>query len=358
MVPRQVSYGSGDTFVLLGQENMKTKAGEIEDMPFYELLTTNIPNILSHEIDVVGGLAPRGWNGVTLIKEMGVDRFSFCFPADNQKNGYLIWNDSPAPAHFNQMPVAGANPTYWSLPVSDFALSSSSGSVPLNFKGECIVDSGTSLITLDEEVLNSLTDHINKFDEKSGFECNDQNLHKYPNLVFNLGGKTHRFRPNDYIMYTETEEVPDTVKQFMMPFMGMMQGAQQPAAGQKKCVLMFTPPMEKGTCILGMPFMRNYYTTFNRVDRTVETALHDGNCNMGVPVAKKGLNMRQKLDSQPMTLKRIDVSKLQFSTGFMSLWSKHQANKKSKLEITVDKAVGQKSGLLLREKLPPANQSK
>merc|ERR1719473_1110422 len=116
------------------------------------------------------------------------------------------------------------------------------------------------------------------------------------------------------MMYTDVEqqEVPEMVRPFLNPF--KFQEKEGNATAKKKCVLMFTPPMEKGTCILGMPFMRNYYTTFNRVDHTVSTALHDGSCNMGVP--KEGLNLRQKIDG-PMTLKRIDTSKLQFSNGFL-----------------------------------------
>jgi hypothetical protein len=336
IVPRKVSYGSGDTFVLLGSENIATKAGEVEDMPFYELLTTNIPNILTHEIDVVAGLGPRGWKGVTLIKEMKVDRFSFCFPADNKKDGYLIWNDDVPPEHFNEMKVPGETPTYWSVPAHDFALTSEQGAVPLDFKGECIVDSGTSLITLDKETLAQVERHLNTFEGQKGFECTDETLNKYPDLVFNLAGKPHRFRPHDYMMYTETQEVPETIRPFLNPF--LMQ--KEVANSTKKCVMMFTPPMEKGTCILGMPFMRNYYTTFDRTTGTVHTALHDGECNMGV---KKGLQLRQKVD-QPMKLRRIDVSKLQFSSGFMSLWNKN--------EQALKEALGFKDeGLQLREKL-------
>jgi hypothetical protein len=337
IVPRKVSYGSGDTFVLLGEEDIETKAGHVKGMPFYELLTTNIPNILTHEIDVVAGLAPRGWKGVTLIKEMKVDRFSFCFPADNKKNGYLIWNDDAPPEHFNKMPVPGDTPTYWSVKAHDFALTSEKGSVPLKFNGECIVDSGTSLITLDKETLDQVTEHLNTFEQGAGFECTEETLNQYPDLVFHLHGQPHRFRAQDYMMYTETQEIPESVRPFLNPFMMN----QKPEAGKKKCVMMFTPPMEKGTCILGMPFMRNYYTTFNRVDKTVHTALHDGNCNMGTP-EKKGLQLRQKVASK-QTLRRIDVSKLQFSDGFRSLWNQYQQSQKA-MQLSED-------GLQLREKL-------
>jgi hypothetical protein len=357
IVPRSVSYGSGDTFVLLGTENIATKAGEVTGMPFYELLTTNIPNILTHEIDVVAGLAPRGWKGVTLTKEMDVDRFSFCFPSDNKKNGYLIWNDDVPPAHFNTMKVPGESPTYWSVPASDFAFTSEKGSVPLKFKGECIVDSGTSLITLDKETLQQVEEHLTTFEGKSGFECNDETINQYPDLVFNLAGNAHRFRPNDYMMYTEAEQVPDTIKQFLNPF--KLGQKQEKDAPKKKCVRMFTPPMEPGTCILGMPFMRNYYTTFNRVDRTISTALHDGSCNMGVPTKDhEGLKLRQKWEEKhiSMKLRRIDTSKLQFSNAFLTLWDKHQSAEKA-LEQAVDNAAAavgiaqKKDGLLLREKV-------
>merc|ERR1719482_670657 len=152
------------------------------------------------------------------------------------------------------------------------------------------------------------------------------------------------------MMFTETEEVPELIRPFLNPF----KMSEKKEGSQKKCVLMFTPPMEKGTCILGMPFMRNYYTTFDRVGRTVSTALHDGSCNMDVP--HEGLKLRQKWEESKMQLRRIDVSKLQFSDGFMSLWNKHQAAEKA-LEQAVDNAAAavgiaqKKDGLLLREKV-------
>jgi len=348
-VPRKISYGSGDTFVLLGQEEIGSKGGAVRSMPFYELLTTNIPNILTHELDVVAGMGPRGWKGVTLLKSMQVDYFSFCFPADNRKNGYLIWNDRPPPAHFNRMVVPGEAPTYWSLKANEFALRSSKGSAPMSFDGECVVDSGTSLITLDKESLRQVTDHLDTFDKKSGFECNDKTLNQFPDLTFKLQGKDHRFRAHDYMMYTETDDEPDFVNPFLLPFKMGQQGGKS----SKKCVLMFTPPMEKGMCILGMPFMRNYYTTFNRPEGTVNTMLHDGMCNMG-----RIQNFRQKLETEspPMTLRRIDTSKLQFSDGFMRLWDKHQAAEKA-LEKAVDAAAAamgipqSKDGLLLKQKV-------
>jgi len=364
-VPRVVSYGSGDTFVLLGTEKIGNAIGEVDDMPFYELETTNIPNILQHDIDVVGGLGPRGWTGATLTKALGVDRFSFCFPKDNKKDGFLIWNDNVPPAHFNTMAVSGATPTFWGLPMTELALSSpGSGHSPLDFKGECIVDTGTSLITLDKKALDSVQSHLDQFsDTHKGLECNDANLNKFPDITFNLAGKPHRFKPSDYIMYTEGESVPDEIAPFVSAFNSFGQAIGSPfqIAGEskKQCVMMFTPPMEDGTCILGMPFMRNYYTTFDRTDRSVHTMLHDGNCNMGVAKAATGPSFHQKLNTaastetttrEPMTLRKIDLSKLKFSTGFMNLWSKHQAAQKA-IEKTVDKVVGRKKGLQLHEKV-------
>merc|ERR1719428_1516166 len=199
------------------------------------------------------------------------------------------------------------------------------------------------------------------------------------------------------MMYTETSEVPETTRPFLYPFM-LNQNQPKKESGEKKCVLMFTQPMEKGTCILGMPFMRNYYTTFNRKMGTVSTALHDGNCNMGMtdaaaaadaaaaPLEAKeaknpfeawtsawnkvsSVSFRQKLDTTRQTLKRIDLNKVMFSDGFMSLWQKHQNAEAKKLEAAVDKAAEKaglpaakggmllkgdkaKDGLLLREEKP------
>merc|ERR1719214_288568 len=126
------------------------------------------------------------------------------------------------------------------------------------------------------------------------------------------------------MMYSEVE-APESVQPFMNPF--AMYNTPQYKNAKKKCVLMFTPPMEKGTCILGMPFMRNYYTVFDRKARTVSTALHDGTCNMhgekkqetsfwkGLGFDKLGLHEERKARPR-MQLRKIDVSKLQFSSGF------------------------------------------
>merc|ERR1719164_298383 len=103
-------------------------------------------------------------------------------------------------------------------------------------------------------------------------------------------------------MYTDYEEwVFPSFEEFMQPFWW----AQNWTATKKRCVLMFTKPMEEGTCILGMPFMRNYYTLFDRETKTISTALHDGNCNMDAPQA--GLQLRQKVQTK-QSLRRIDVS--------------------------------------------------
>merc|ERR550537_583728 len=109
------------------------------------------------------------------------------------------------------------------------------------------------------------------------------------------------------------------------PF-GCMMNMGTPGNGtamkKKKCVLMFTPPMENNMGILGMPFLRNYYTVFDRSAKSVSTALHDGNCNMkkdGEPT----LSLRQKV-REHQTLRRIDITKLQFSQAFRTLYDKHQ----------------------------------
>merc|ERR1719393_895493 len=130
--PKQIEYGSGDTVVLTGSDTIGLKGGKclVEHMPFYELMATDISQILTHDIDIVAGLAPNKFTGIQLLKEMNMHRFSFCFNKDTTKDGMLVWSDNePSDQkgfHFFSAPVSGSA-NYWSIKVDDMALQHSQG---------------------------------------------------------------------------------------------------------------------------------------------------------------------------------------------------------------------------------------
>merc|ERR1719453_2374404 len=163
--PKSIEYGSGDTVVLTGSETIGLKGGKclVKHMPFYELMATDISQILTHDIDIVAGLAPNQFTGTQLVKEMKMDRFSFCFNKDTTKDGMLVWQENePADQegfHFFSAPVSGAA-NYWSVKVDNLELKDQDdkGKSLIGCEEGCtaIVDTGTSLLTLDDGTLKNL----------------------------------------------------------------------------------------------------------------------------------------------------------------------------------------------------------
>merc|ERR1719191_1190971 len=122
--PEAISYGSGDTFVLPGTDHVSFIDGQCVQpgVKFMELVQTDIPQLIGHEIDAIGGLGPKKFEPITFSSQMGVDRFSFCFMSNTSQPGQLIWNDytpeeNPSNFKFTTMPNRGKE--YWAVKASD-----------------------------------------------------------------------------------------------------------------------------------------------------------------------------------------------------------------------------------------------
>jgi len=283
---------------------------------FQELVQTDIPQLVGHEIDAIGGLGPKKFEPLTFSSQMGVDRFSFCFMSNTSQPGQVVWNDYTPEENkdfkFTTMPNKGKD--YWAVKASDFTLvapgkdSKKVGCV--DKECYCVVDTGTSLITLDKDTLKEVEVILNDFEKNTGMKCNEQNLKEFPTIKFYLDGHEHQFRPEDYLMYTTVDELPDHVSKALHFTAKMFPWLKEPES-KKECVMMFTPPMKDGLCILGMPFFRNYYVTMDREARTISTAPHDGECRPA-----KASFMQSEIAP---SMKSIDISKATFSKAFHKL---------------------------------------
>jgi hypothetical protein len=317
--PEAISYGSGDTFVLPGTDHVSFIDGQCAQpsVKFQELVQTDIPQLIGHDIDAIGGLGPKKFEPITFASQMGVDRFSFCFMSNSSKPGQVIWNDykpEENPQGFKYVTMANKGKDYWSVKASDFTLavpgkdSKKVGCV--DKECYCVVDTGTSLITLDKDTLKEVEGILNDFEKNTGMKCNEQNLKEFPTIKFYLDGHEHHFRPEDYLMYTEIDELPAHVSKALHFTAKVFPWLKEPES-KKECVMMFTPPMNDGLCILGMPFFRNYMVTMDREARTISTASHDGECKPA-----KASFMQQDLEPK---MKEIDVSKIHLSRSYLKL---------------------------------------
>lgn len=323
--PEKIAYGSGDTFVLPGTDTVSFVGDKCRSVgvKFMELISSDIPQLLSHDIDAVAGIGPMGFDRPQFLKQMGVSRFSFCFMGDTNKPGTVIWNDfkaqeNPEGFQFTTMPNHGTD--YWAVKVSDFTVAPKTGNHQkvgcVDETCYCVVDTGTSLITLDQNTLKHFETVLNHFEKTSGITCNDETLHKFPTLKFYLEGKEHEFKPADYLMYTNVDQIPSYVREMIHFTSNMFPSLAKDAGSKKECVMMFTPPMAKGMCILGMPFFRNYMVTFDRAERTISTARHDGECKP----ARAGF-----WNAMPQNhIKSIDASYLRVSSAYTRLTQMHK----------------------------------
>jgi hypothetical protein len=317
--PEAISYGSGDTFVLPGTDHVSLIDNQClqPGVKFMELVQTDIPQLLGHEIDAIGGLGPKKFEPITFSSQMGVDRFSFCFMSNTSQPGQVIWNDyspeeNPAGFKFTTLPVKGKD--YWAVKASDFTLSAPGKDSKkvgcVEKECHCVVDTGTSLITLDKDTLNEVETILNDFEKNTGMKCNEDNIKEFPTIKFYLEGKEHHFRPEDYLMYTEVNELPEHVTKALHFTAKVFPWLKEPES-KKECVMMFTPPMNDGLCILGMPFFRNYMVTMDREARTISTAPHDGECRPA-----KSSFMQTQRSAQ---MKTIDASKFRLSKAYLQL---------------------------------------
>jgi len=321
--PEAISYGSGDTFVLPGLDQVSFLDQQCSQpaVKFMELVQTDIPQLIGHEIDAIGGLGTNKWEPLSFSSQMGIDRFSFCFMQDMKAAGQVVWNDyhpSENPGFkFNTMKVNGNE--YWALKATDFTVAAPGKDSKkvgcVDTECHCVVDTGTSLITLDKNTLGEVETILEDFEKNTGMKCNERNLKEFPTIKFYLEGNEHHFRPEDYLMYTEVSSLPEHITKALHFTSQVFPWLKEPHA-EKECVLMFTPPMNDGLCILGMPFFRNYYVTMDRQARTISTAPHDGECRP----AKASF-----MQSQAHTMKSIDLSKITFSKAYHKL-SKIEGN--------------------------------
>jgi len=144
--------------------------------------------------------------------------------------------------------AAISDPGYWQFTLSDIVLNGSSLGF-CNSKTGCqaVVDTGSSLIMGPKRMVNSLENVL----LKNVKNCKD--LSALPSLGFRVGNRTLNLEPEDYM-----------------------------DVGPKTCLFSFldVPDTGKGPLVvLGMPFLRKYYTVFD---------FTEGRQRLGFALAKHG----------------------------------------------------------------------
>lgn len=270
----------------------------------------------------------------SLLETLGVKTFSVCLGRAPGSSGWLVWNDDSSRSlpTFQHFPVAGT--ITWSLQVTSVSFQGwKGGAQPLGCQeGGCgaIIDTGTSLLALPTKMYRKIYDLL----QTMGQDCSD--LSKFPDLTLTVGGQELRFGPDSYIGVM-TGQADSAVEKYIhmedhihhneddLPIegqRGLVQLRQnrtnaRPVVrkrGQGKrraqCQLLLMDLGDEVTqlgplMILGMPFFREYYTTFE-LDST------DGKRRLAVAHADEQCRPRSaaSLRARRLEPRRVDVSGL------------------------------------------------
>lgn len=221
---------------------------------------------------------------LSLLESLGVTSFSVCLGRASGSSGWLVWNDgaSRTMPNFQRYPVAGS--ITWSLQVSSVALHGlDSGKQAIGCEGGCgaIIDTGTSLFAVPTTMYKKIYDLL----KSSGQDCRD--LSKFPDLTLTIAGQEMRFGPDSYIgemtgqgsdevekylhrnTQLDSEDEPQS-EQSHSPMVQLRQNRTREASrtrARASCQLLLMDLGDEVTqlgplMILGMPFFREYYTTF------------------------------------------------------------------------------------------------
>lgn len=337
------AYGSGTLFVLKGYEHVEVGPLAANNQSFGEIYNHDMAVLKHSEFEAIAGMGPPGsevymsemreadkallrniYRKVhpkhslpdklkpasvphelqkSLLENLGVHRFSVCLGRQRGSPGHLIWNenDPRTVKGFSMLSVVGQ--IHWGVELHNARIAAkvdhmkgTHGKVFCEHGCGAIIDTGTSLIATPQDVLEAFEDVIAKLDP----ECN--NIGDLPDLVFNLGGVEFRLPPESYVGKFIDDSIPHAVWD-VLHFKPV----------RKECVVLLMKGGGKTQYgplwIIGMPFFREYYTTFEYVStgkkgRTIHTAPASADCE---PEENPSLLAAHKPKRQPLM---IDASKL------------------------------------------------
>lgn len=268
----QLTYGSGTVLGSEAYDSVQIGPMRANQVPFWEGIEAEMKQLLAQSsFQAIAGLGPtspdtrllrplaagneRAW--AALLPAMGVRRFSICLGRLPGSDGYIVWNDdarSKDPVLFQKVPVPPTG--YWMAHLTDVRLG---GTQVACGRGGCggIVDSGTSLMAMPKEHLKSLREAI------VGLDPDCRLLGNLPPLTFRLGGVPLSLSADAYLAEFEGDaDVHGFHGEDKAQRGGWNRTNQTERSCQPSLVEVALTTSMGPTWILGMPFLREYYTVF------------------------------------------------------------------------------------------------
>jgi len=210
-----------------------------------------------------------------LLSNFGAQLFSVCLGRRPGSKGFFVWNDTSAleqPGLFYSIPVVGRHT--WAVQMSKVHLAENgpavegAATIPLPGCSGCtaIADSGTSLLVLPTE---SVDHFVKVLSTRLSPSCD--NLDQLPSIVFSINGFEFSLGPDAYMGH-----LTGSVPAYMADVASFRRVALKGEAA--KCTVAVMESYSRTTYgplwILGIPFFRKYYATFDLGKDTSKRSLH------------------------------------------------------------------------------------
>lgn len=287
-------FGSGPVLSQKGYENVRIGNSQsmysVANMPFWQILDHEIavwgPNAkfsgivgMAHVPTIPQGYGADGSTDSTLLQSLGINTFAFCLQRGTlEAPGWMVIEPSYNHALFRTLDVVGQ--VHWGVQMTEFGAPGVVAANPCNPSCGAIVDSGTSLIAVPP----AAADFVAALEDLIAEDCS--NIASLPVLRMNLGGVMVDLPPQAYVMQVNGMTMKNTTI-----WDAVFKGPKFKKS--KSCTTAFME-MDKDTqfgpmFILGMPFMRYYYTVFDRGNRKIHISQANSACEAVGPYGGVGL---------------------------------------------------------------------
>merc|ERR1719160_1079331 len=234
---------------------------------------------------------------LVMLEKMGINEFAICLEKANGSPGWMVTGPRVAsltasPA-FTGMNVVGQ--MHWGVKLTEVG---PGGWDPCNPSCGAIIDSGTSLIAASAEALSALGSLIANIKE----DCS--NLDELPDLTFKLDGHSFALPPSAYVLKVEhpTDNSTSIWDVLFNPPKITLETSCVPGFMQIDQDTQFGPMW-----ILGMPFLRHFYTVFDRPHKMMYAAIADASCE---PMLGGMFNAKQKRSPEDFLPTIVDLTGL------------------------------------------------
>jgi len=293
------NYGSGPCETMLGYDTVKVGSELVaERQPIWEITRHNIPVLNRAKFAAIVGIGPKfGYKSTrkTLLMNYHVDEFSICLGKEAGSDGFLTWGpdgSSLAEEDVRTAKVYGKH--HWATKMSKVSVKVGKDEPKLDdvCPNGCaaIIDSGTSLIAAPRSALIALSAQLGQIKD----DCS--NFHELPHLLFSLDGQDFELPPRAYVMRMRGAELKANDIWDLLFF--------KPKVRTHEVCMPAFMEMNMRTqmgdmWILGMPFFREFHTTFDRQKQVMRFAKAGPECQpVPMPVLETQEEAKEVLENE------------------------------------------------------------